>query len=152
MYLGFEEMLMAVIGSTANTNDDSDETRFRETMKALFGNFYERESKLPDGYSATDIQNILKDAKLERSLQKAILKAVKAKRNVTDAQAFKDADKNGLMKRLVNADMWRIKQYLRRNKPSKDPSAEYDYQEYFAEAEQQKAEIFAALRKADWPI
>lgn len=157
---GLEQILMAVIKVTAHSdNSVSDEQRFDNAMKALFGEFYSLTyTKNPAQISHEEINSIIGLQKSGLSLQSAI-REVASKRLKNPAN---DADKRSYEANLtVLID--RIRKHIQRNKPhyeqfitpdSNDDLLTSPYHEEKEKAEyiEERKAIFKALRDADWPI
>lgn len=153
---GFEEILMAVIKNTAHAKGHSDEKRFDEAMKALFGKNYKVYApQLNAGISDADIRKILKKEAGGESLEGAIKQVLKDQitskpiKDVVEREAQRARDE-----KLYKAKLEAVKKHINRHRTYYAWSEPVDFETTEEESvkEKQKTGIFEALRNAGWPI
>lgn len=160
MFNGFEHILMAVIKESAHSDDRvSDEERYDNAMKAMFGDFYEPTyTKTPTMISHAEIKCILYLQKSGLSLQAAIKKVVSTRMK----KPANDAEKERYNEKLtILTD--RIRKHIQRNKTHYDEFIAPDSDDglmnspYLTDKEkieiiEEREAIFKAMREAGWPI
>jgi hypothetical protein len=157
---GLEQILMAVIKATSHSNDlISDERRFDNAMRALFGEFYSLTyRKNPAQVSQREINTIVGLRNSGLSLQSAIRQVVSKRFK----KPLNEADKRSYEGELTPI-IDRIRKHIERNEShyeqfitsdSDDDLLKSPYHEEEEKSEyiEKRKSIFKALRDADWPI
>lgn len=169
--IGFEEIIRAIIKNSAHAKNKNtgiediytDEERYQAVMKAIFGKYHdEKETKIPNGYNHSDIEEILLNQKQGKKLSDCISETVK-KRHPEIEEKLERSErvaKTTIRDRLIKSDYDAIQKHIQRHKneyywcnPKK-----FDLERYLPDADEvkereQKIEnIFSALREAGWPV
>lgn len=158
-YDGFENILMAVIRSTANENEHlTDEERFDNAMYAIFGDYYEKwHNKTPSEFTVGEVL----------SVQNLRAEGIKVKEAVRRVKGFGERPESKVERAEFDAELetltGRVKMALARNKEFyKSFSAvdsdwdlepnEYEGPEVMNKRKEKRKAIFKALRDAGWPV
>ncbi|MCB9978568.1 MAG: hypothetical protein H6862_03040 [Rhodospirillales bacterium] len=159
MFNGFEQILMYVIRNSGHSDETlSDEKRFDNAMKALFGDYYtDRHIDPPSDYSYDEMLEIQRRKKNGMPLLKAI--RLVTGREFKRMKAHQDSESNG--KALHRAHIEKVKKHLLRfknhydNYIPADSNQDIEANTYMSENEMSQAlrkreDIFQALYKAGW--
>jgi hypothetical protein len=158
-YDGFENILMAVIRSTANENEHlTDEERFDNAMYAIFGHYYEKwHDDAPSEFTIGEVLSI-------HNLRAEGLTWAEAVRRV---KGFGERPENKVERAEFDAELetlaGRVKKALLRKKEFyKSFSAvdsdwdlepnKYEGPDVMHERQEKRKSIFKALRDAGWPV
>ncbi len=117
MYQELESLLMSVIRSTNHAKGHSDEERFHDAMKALFGNVYKKDPKIPKGYTFEDMENIALRIRHTENLEGSIKEYLKEKQEpIPKTKDDRQYELESEQEEKFEHDLMVIKQHFVRNK------------------------------------